>query len=99
MTGDYNRIHTDREYAKETLYGERIAHRLLSLAKVSGLASRLGFTKDTIISFREINWKFRQPVKIGDSIEGIFIVDKKRNLAGSDGGNSEFQSKSHQSKK
>ncbi len=86
LSGDYNRIHTDREYAKEFLYGERIAHGLLSLAMVSGLASRLGFTKDTIISFREINWKFRQPVKIGDSIEGSFIVDKKRDLAGSDGG-------------
>ena len=91
ISGDYNKIHTNAEYAKESLYGERIAHGLLGLTVISGLASKLGFTEGTIISLREINWKFRKPVKILDEIEGSFVVDRKRDLAGIDGGMINFK--------
>jgi len=37
VSGDFNPIHTDAEYAKRTAYGSRIAHGLLTLAVANGL--------------------------------------------------------------
>ena len=34
LTGDFNRLHTDAEYMKTSVFGERIAHGLLGLAMV-----------------------------------------------------------------
>src|SRR5579859_2099402 len=69
LTGDYNPMHTDAEYAKKTMFGERIAHGMLGLSFVVGLTYQLGFLEGTIIAFLEINqWKFRAPIKIGDTI-------------------------------
>ncbi len=69
LSGDYNLIHTDAEFAKTTPYGQRIAHGLLVLSIASGLAMRSGIMEGTVMAFREINeWKFVKPVFIGDTI-------------------------------
>ena len=69
LSGDYTQIHTDAEYSKKSLAGQRIAHGLLVLAIASGLAAQTGVLEGTVIVFREINeWKFIQPVFIGDTI-------------------------------
>lgn len=68
LSGDWNPIHTDAEVARETDFGERIAHGLLVLSMATGLAERLGFMKDTVIAFMGLEWQFRNAVKIGDTI-------------------------------
>ena len=69
LSGDYNPIHTDTVHASKTMFGRRIAHGLLCMAIASGLANRTGAIESTAIAFREIrNWKFMQPVFIGDTI-------------------------------
>ena len=69
LTGDNNRIHTDPEYSKTTVFGRQVAHGLLGLSIASGLAWQTGILDGTVIAFREINeWKFVKPVFIGDSI-------------------------------
>lgn len=69
FSGDYNQIHTDAEFAKDTPFGQRVAHGLLGLSIASGLAMRTGVLEGTVIAFREIdNWKFIAPVFIGDTI-------------------------------
>jgi acyl dehydratase len=68
LTGDWNLIHTDAEYSAQGHFGQRVAHGLLILSIASGLAVRLGFMEDTILAFRELDWKFREPVFIGDTI-------------------------------
>jgi len=69
FSGDYNQIHTDAEFAKNTPFGQRVAHGLLGLSIASGLAMRTGVLEGTVIAFREINhWKFIAPVFIGDSL-------------------------------
>ena len=69
LSGDNNRIHTDPEFSKTTMFGRQVAHGLLGLAVASGLAWQTGILDGTVIAFREVNeWKFVKPVFIGDMI-------------------------------
>ena len=69
LSGDDNRIHTDPEFSKTTIFGRQVAHGLLGLAVASGLAWQTGILDGTVIAFREVKeWKFVKPVFIGDSI-------------------------------
>jgi 3-hydroxybutyryl-CoA dehydratase len=78
LSGDWTAIHTDAEYAAKGNFGERVAHGLLGLSIASGLAVRLGFIEETAIAFRELDWKFSLPIKIGDTIHmRAEVVEKK----------------------
>lgn len=69
LSGDFNQIHTDAEFAKSTPFGQRIAHGLLGLSIASGLAVQTGVLGANVIAFREVGeWKFVKPVFIGDTI-------------------------------
>lgn len=69
LTGDDNRIHTDAEFSRTTVFGRQVAHGLLGLSIASGLAWQTGILDGTVIAFREVNeWKFVRPVFIGDTI-------------------------------
>ena len=78
LTGDYNPLHTDAQYAADTIFGQRIAHGLLGLAIAGGLGWRVGFLEGTVEAFRDLEWKFSQPVFIGDTIHiRLRIAEKK----------------------
>ncbi len=79
LSGDYNQIHTDAEFSRNTPFGERIAHGLLGLSIASGLAMRTGVLEGTVLAFREINeWKFVKPIRIGDTIHvELEVVETK----------------------
>jgi 3-hydroxybutyryl-CoA dehydratase len=69
LSGDFNQMHLDAEYAKATPFGQRVAHGLCILSIASGLAVQTGILEGTVIAFREISeWKFSLPVFIGDTI-------------------------------
>jgi 3-hydroxybutyryl-CoA dehydratase len=69
LSGDFNQIHTDAEFAKATPFGQRISHGILGLAIASGLAVQTGILGPNVIAFREIGeWKFVKPVFFGDTI-------------------------------
>lgn len=75
VSGDWNRIHLDEEFAKKTIFGRRIAHGLLTLAVTSGLITRLRLTEDSLIAFYGIDkLRFTKPVFIGDTIRGVVEV-------------------------
>ena len=67
LSGDYNVLHTDAEHMKSSLFGERIAHGLLGLSIEHGLASR-GEPAAAHGALRGLKWKFKGPIKIGDTI-------------------------------
>jgi acyl dehydratase len=67
LSGDYNVLHTDAEFMKSSIFGERIAHGLLGLAIQSGLLTR-GMQPFATIAFAGLRWKFKGPIKIGDTI-------------------------------
>jgi acyl dehydratase len=87
ISGDYNQIHTDAEFSKATAFGQRVAHGLLGLSIASGLAMRTGVLEGTVIAFREINnWKFINPIFIGDTIHVEMEVTETKALPRIGGG-------------
>jgi len=66
LSGDFNPIHLDEEYAKTTRFQGRIAHGMLS---VTFIATVLG-TKlpGAGCIFMSANFKFKAPVRIGDTV-------------------------------
>ena len=87
ISGDFTSIHTDVVYAQSSPIGRRIAHGLLIISVVTGLAARSGFMEGTVLVFREIlEWKFSSPVFIGDTIHAEFEVAEKKPLPRLGGG-------------
>ncbi len=79
FSGDYNQIHTDAEFSKESGFGQRVAHGLLGLSVASGLAVQTGLMEGTIMAFREINnWRFSLPIFIGDTIHVVLEVQEMK---------------------
>lgn len=68
FSGDFNPLHTNEEFAKNTPFGGRIFHGPGAFAVATGLESRLGIKEGTAIAFLGMNWNLKAPVHIGDTI-------------------------------
>lgn len=79
ITGDWNPIHTDEEFAKKSVFGRRVAHGTLTFAIMTGLFARLGIIERTIVAFYGVDrLRFVKPVFIGDTLTAVArIVDKE----------------------
>ncbi|HMM28834.1 MAG: MaoC/PaaZ C-terminal domain-containing protein [Chloroflexota bacterium] len=86
LSGDFNPMHTDAAYAAGTQFGQRVAHGLLGLSVASGLSYQLGFLDGTVLAFTGLEWKFRAPIVIGDTIRVQVKVTKKREMKAAGGG-------------
>ena len=85
LSGDYNVLHTDAEFMKKSQFGERIAHGLLGLAIQAGLFTRATQAFATL-AFVGLRWKFKGPIKIGDTIRVRAKVMGKRETSKPDRG-------------
>jgi acyl dehydratase len=86
LSGDYNPLHVDAEFARATPFGERIAHGLLGLAIASGLVSRTGAIEGTALAFLATEWRFTAPIKLGDTITVRSRVADRRETSKPDRG-------------
>ena len=87
LSGDWNPMHTDVEYAAGHPFGQRVAHGLLGLSIASGLATRLGVLEGTALAFRELgSWKFSLPILFGDTIRVRATVSETKAMARLGGG-------------
>jgi 3-hydroxybutyryl-CoA dehydratase len=66
VSGDYNPLHMDEEYAKTTLFAGRIAHGALSASYISAVLGNDLPGPGAV--FLELNLKFVRPVRIGDTV-------------------------------
>lgn len=78
LTGDYNPVHTDELFARETPFGTRILHGPAVFAIATGLEFRLGLKEGTAIAFLGMTWDLKAPVKIGDTIHVYQRVESVR---------------------
>jgi Acyl dehydratase len=69
LSGDFIELHTNEEYARQSPYGRRIAHGMLTLSIATGLMTRMNLVTDTVVAFYGIDkLRFVKPVFIGDTI-------------------------------
>ncbi len=71
LSGDFNSLHVDAEFAATTANGQRIAHGLLVLAITSGLATRLPLMKlieKSILGLAGLECRWLKPTFIGDTL-------------------------------
>ena len=87
ISGDYNPLHIDEEFCRNTQFGTRIAHGPLVYSIATGLIFQLHLYDDTLIAFLWFDsLKFTKPVKIGDTIHARVEVIEKRETSKSDRG-------------
>lgn len=73
ITGDFNPLHLDPEYAKKTRFGERIAHGFLTASLISAI---IGKSYPGSIYLNQ-TLKFVKPVRIGDTVTAVIKVLRK----------------------
>ena len=78
LSGDFNSLHTDAEFMKESPTGERIAHGMLIVAIASGLSNQMGWFDGTTLALAEVASKFKAPVRFGDTIHAVFTLNEKK---------------------
>ena len=91
LTGDYNPLHTDAEYAAASRWGGRIVHGLCGLSIATGLFSRLGVLEGTTEAFLSIDTHFHDIMRIGDTIHTTTRVVRKREMKGQNAGLVNFE--------
>ncbi len=76
LSGDFNPIHIDEEFAKTTRFGRRIAHGMISGALLSAV---LGYEfKERKIVYLSQTMRFVAPIFIDDTITATATVLKIR---------------------
>ncbi|MBP2641965.1 MAG: enoyl-CoA hydratase [Firmicutes bacterium] len=66
ITGDVNPMHVDIDYAQKSMFGERLAHGMLTASFISTVLGTCLPGKDALYLGQEV--RFVKPVKIGDTI-------------------------------
>jgi 3-hydroxybutyryl-CoA dehydratase len=66
VSGDFNPVHFDEEYAKKTIFRGRIAHGMISLSYISTVLGMQMPGPGTI--FMSASSRFKAPVRIGETV-------------------------------
>jgi len=75
VTGDFNPVHMNEEFARKTFFGGRIAHGALAQGLLSASMAKL----PGLVIFLSQSLKFLKPVRIGDTITAIGeVVDVRK---------------------
>lgn len=87
LTGDFNEVHTNYEYAKTTPFGEVIAHGPMIYGIAGGLQYASGINDGTLLALLGIDkWRLKTPVKHGDTIRMVQTVLSTRRTSKPDRG-------------
>lgn len=93
LSGDFNPLHTDAEFAQTTVFGERIAHGMLTVAISTGMSNWTGIFAGTTIALMEQNIKYTGAVKFGDTVHLEMEVTEKKETSKPDRGIVKFTAK------
>lgn len=87
LSGDWNPIHSDAEFAKTTPFGQRLVHGVFGIAVVTGLMDQAGWFRTSAIAMLDIeNWKFALPIAIGDTLTCRMDITAVRRTSKGDAG-------------
>ncbi len=66
LSGDWNPIHCDQDFASKTRYGERLVHGAYGIAIATGMMHTLGIFEQSAVAMMSISdWKFVKPITVG----------------------------------
>ncbi|TWC69786.1 MaoC/PaaZ C-terminal domain-containing protein [Herbaspirillum sp. SJZ099] len=69
ISGDWNPIHADAEFARGTRYGQRLVHGTLGIAICTGMLHQIGIFEQSVIAMLGLReWNFKQPIVVGDTV-------------------------------
>lgn len=69
LTGDWNPIHADAEYAQATRIGQRILHGTWGVAVAMGMVANIVEFTDPVIGMLDLrDWRFLRPLLVGSTI-------------------------------
>lgn len=69
LSGDWNPIHADAEFARRTRYGQRVVHGTLGIAICTGMLQQLGIFEESAIAMLSLReWQFLAPLLVGDTV-------------------------------
>ncbi len=95
LSGDWSELHTNAEYMKQSVFGQRIAHGLLTLSIATGLALRTGGrgTIDMLAFLGMDKVRFtNSPVFIGDTIRvEVEVIEARTSQSRPDAGILKFR--------
>ena len=79
LTGDFNEVHANHEYARNTPFSEVIAHGPMVYGIAGGLQYASGINDGTPMALLGIDkWRLKAPVKHGDTIHlEQTVIEKK----------------------
>ncbi|GGE44983.1 MaoC family dehydratase [Primorskyibacter flagellatus] len=87
LTGDWNPIHNDAEFAAKAKFGQRLMHGAFGIGLALGLMHTLGIFEDSAVALLDVQeWKFVEPVFLGDTLHlNLTILDKSLGRSGNTG--------------
>ena len=75
LSGDFNPLHVDEEFAKKSVFGGRILHGPFTSALVSSPVGM--YFAGTAIAYMEHACRFKAPVRPGDTLTTTWTVTEK----------------------
>lgn len=69
LSGDWNPIHADAEFAASTRFGQRIVHGAFGVALLTGFMHQMGIFDGTAVAMLSLReWNFKAPILIGQTL-------------------------------
>lgn len=85
FSGDWTELHTNKEYAGDEYFGERVAHGPMTFILATGFVYRCGFLERTVLAFLGMNYMdIPGPVKMDDTISLDMEVIETKDLSSRD---------------
>lgn len=69
LSGDWNPIHADVEFAAKTRFGQRLVHGAFGIALLTGFMHQMGVFETTAVAMMNLKeWTFKAPILIGQTL-------------------------------